>query len=87
MDKNAFDAFFARAARPKPPAGFTGVVLEGKITRGTYKGTRGELAGRTALVRRHGQKLFAQFDDYGTGLAHGWHEFDIEEFIYEVDVC
>jgi hypothetical protein len=46
-----------------------------------YVGSRAGLYGKGALIRFHGSgRVGAQFDDGGTGLAHGWHPFTLKEF-------
>jgi len=44
---------------------------------GTYiGGTDGGLMGKTAMIQMVDETtLKAQFDDIGTGLGFGWHEF------------
>ena len=46
-----------------------------------YVGSRSHLYGMSALIRFHGNGIVgAQFDDWDTGLSHGWHPFRLSEF-------
>jgi len=52
-----------------------------KMKRGTYIGGRLELRGKTALLLvSDAPEILAQFDDVATGLGHGWHAFQSNEW-------
>lgn len=58
-----------------------------QMTKGIYIGNpnskrQKSLKGQTALLRESPRKGFvlAQFDDRGTGLGYGWHEFSEHKF-------
>lgn len=95
MDKKLFDSMINEQARrmggqvpphtPRNPSPFP--VIDMKITHVTYKGTRVELQGKTALWRREFDKFLVQFDDkeLPDNLAFGWHQFDPHDFIHHAE--
>lgn len=93
MDKRLFDEMLRRAAPRGTMHGsqhksMDPKLLEGYISRATYTGPREDLQGKTALYRQEFGKRLFQFDDTTLpgNLGHGWHEFPMEHFIYDVEV-
>jgi hypothetical protein len=46
----------------------------------SYTGPLFPLKGKRALVMVKDGKLTAQFNDFNTGYAFGWHEFPVADF-------
>ena len=50
---------------------------------GTYIGDNEELKGETALLQWDFPQIMAQFDNWDTGLSHGWYPFASSD--WEID--
>lgn len=57
--------------------------LSRPLQHGTYIGNQLTLKGKTALLMIFDTNIKAQFDDVTTGMGHGWHAFQPEE--WEID--
>lgn len=56
-----------------------------ELKRGIYVGSNASLHEKSALLLITETELKAQFDDVSTGLGHGWHKFNFNEFILETE--
>lgn len=61
---------------------FGGDRPNGYVESARYIGTNERLRGHTALVgaSAYGRGVAAQFDDYDTGRALGWHSYPASDF-------